>query len=198
MDKYAGATHLVKEMELVDKNWRLKNEVKLNKEKIKTNTNRLRDVPSDDKALIERAKAYFELGMETEGLNDLNAILVNDKKNVGALNERARYYTNKGDFSKALKDVNASLKINKMANLDANFVKGTILASKNEYTKAIEYFNQAIAIDYSHYKSYYNRGVCQQELGNTEEACRNFKLAKLMGGKAAESMHNINCSFGGW
>lgn len=198
MDKYAGATHLVKEMELVDKNWRIKNEVKLNKEKIKTNTSRLRDVPSDDKALIERAKAYFELGMETDGLNDLNAILVNDKKNIGALNERARYYTNKGEFSNALKDVNASLKINKLANLDANFVKGTILASKNDYKDAIEYFNQAIAIDYSHYKSYYNRGVCQQELGNSEEACRNFKLAKLMGGKAAESMHNINCSFGGW
>lgn len=198
IDKYAGATHLVKEMELVDDNWRLKNDEELSKEKIKINTNRLREVPTDEQALIDRAKGYFDLGMEKEGLNDLNAALVNNKKSIEALNERARYYTNKGDFSEALKDVNASLKINKSQNLEANFIKGTILASKSDYRDAIDYFNQAITIDYSHYKSYYNRGVCQQELGNTEEACRNFKLAKLMGGKAAESMHNINCDFGGW
>ncbi len=198
IDKYAGATHLVKEMELVDQNWRVENDIKLNKEKILTNTNRLRDVPTDEEALIERAKAYFELGLEQEGLNDLNAALVNNRKSTEALNERARFYTNKGEFSRALKDVNASLKIRSSTNLEANFVKGTILASKSDYRDAIEYFNKAIAIDYSHYKSYYNRGVCQQELGNSEEACRNFKLAKLMGGKAAESMHNINCSFGGW
>ena len=198
IDKYAGATHLIEEMELVDKTWRINNEEKINKEKIRTNTNRLRDVPSDEKALIERAKAYFDLGMENEGLNDLNAVMLNDKKNIDALNERARYYINKGDFTNALKDVNASLKINKLANLEANFIKGTILANSKDYRDAIEYFNQAIAIDYSHYKSYYNRAVCQQSIGNTEEACRNFQLAKLMGGKAAESMHNINCSFGGW
>ncbi len=198
MDKYAGATHLVKEMELVDKNWRIKNEQELSKEQVKINTNRLRDVPTDETALIDRAKAYFDLGMEKEGLNDLNAVLVNNRKSIEALNERARYYTNKGEFTKALKDINSSLKINKLANLEANFIKGTILASNNDYRDAIDYFNQAIAIDYSHYKSYYNRGVCQQAIGNNEEACRNFKLAKLMGGKAAENMHNINCSFGGW
>ncbi|MCT4580781.1 MAG: S46 family peptidase [Flavobacteriales bacterium] len=198
MDKYAGATHLVKEMELVDKNWRINNQAKLNKKTIQQTTRQLRENPSDEEALLKRAKAYFDLGMEAEGLNDLNAILVKNKKSIAALNERGRYFTNKGELSKALKDINASLKLNKLSNLDANFIKGTILASKNEYKEAIEYFNKAIAIDYSHYKSYYNRGVCQQELGNTEEACRNFKLAKLMGGKAAENMHSINCSFGGW
>lgn len=198
IDKYAGATHLVKEMELVDKNWRINNQAIENKTAIKQTTRLLRENPSDEDALIKRAKAYFDLGMEKEGLNDLNAILVKNKKSIIALNERGRYFTNKGEFSKALKDINASLKLNKLSNLDANFIKGTILASKSDYKDAIEYFNKAIAIDYSHYKSYYNRGVCQQEIGNTEEACRNFKLAKLMGGEAAENMHNINCSFGGW
>ncbi len=198
MDKYAGARHLVEEMELVDNNWRIENKIKINKLAIKQNTNRLRDVPSDLEALLNRAKAYLDLGMETEGFNDLNAILINDSKNIYALNERAKYYANKKEFRKALKDIDRSLKVNKLSNEEANFIKGTILASKGKFKEAIEYFNKTIAIDYSHYKAYYNRGVCQQELGNTEEACRNFKLAKLMGGKAAQNMHNINCSFGGW
>ena len=198
MDKYAGARHLVEEMELVDNNWRIKNKIEINKLAITKNTNRLRDVPSDQDALLNRAKAYLEIEMETEGLNDLNAILVNDSKSIKALNERAKYYANKGEFRKALKDIDKSLKANKLANEEANFIKGSILASKGSYREAIEYFNKTIAIDYSHYKAYYNRAVCQQELGNTEEACRNFKLAKLMGGKAAKNMYNINCSYGGW
>lgn len=198
MDKYAGATHLVKEMELVDRNWRIENEIKLNKEKVKKITNWLREAPNDEHALLERAKAYFALDMEFEALADLNAILNKNPKNIEALNERARFYANKGNYSKALKDIDKSLKIDKYSNLEANFIKGTILASQKQYEKAIKYFNKAIAIDYSHYKSYYNRGVCQQELGNTEEACRNFKLAKLMGGKAAANMHRLNCDFGGW
>jgi len=198
MDKYAGARHLVEEMELVDNSWRIKNKIKINKLAVKQNTNRLRDVPSDQEAMLNRAKAYLELQMEAEGINDLNAILVNNSKSIEALNERAKYYANKGEFKKALKDIDKSLKVNKLSNQEANFIKGTILANKGSFKDAIEYFNKTIAIDYSHYKAYYNRGVCQQELGNTEEACRNFKLAKLMGGTAAKNMHNINCSFGGW
>lgn len=198
IDKYAGASHLIGEMELVDEEWRKNNKAKKLKNIVQEATNQLRETPNSEKILTKRAQAYFDLEMENEALLDLNAILLENKKSVVALNKRARYYTNKGEFVKALKDIDASLRINNSENVEANFLKGVILATKSKYRDAITYFNKTIEIDNNHYKAYYNKAVCLLELGRPNESCINFNLAKLLGGEAAKNMHNINCSFKGW
>ena len=53
-------------------------------------------------------------------------------------------------------------------------------------------------MDYTFYKAYYDRGICYEGLGEVDEACKNFEIAKLMGDKNAEVMYHLSCEFGAW
>ncbi|MFT5602234.1 MAG: Tfp pilus assembly protein PilF [Flavobacteriales bacterium] len=198
MDIYANAGHLVKEMTLVDSEYRVKQKQMELKSKIQTYTNRLRDVPSDAYAYMGRAAAHKELGMTNEYESDIDKALEIEPENISSLNEKAKYLNKKGMNEKALEIIKKSLAVDSKENIEAYFVRGYIYAEMKKHAEAIKDFDKVIQLDYTFYKAYYDRGVCHSELGNVDEACRNFEIAKNMGDKKAQAMHHLNCEFGAW
>jgi Tfp pilus assembly protein PilF len=198
IDKYAGAGHLVQEMELVDADFRTQEIEKERKAKIKEYTNRLRDVPNDIYALMGRAAVYRSMGMMTEHKQDVDAGLMIDAKNVSLLNDKAKYLEGDKDYTKALAVLKQSLSINSSDNVEAYFTRGWIYANQGKYREAISDFDKVIAIDYTYADAYYRRGICHLEMGDTDESCRNFEIAKNMGHKKAADFHHLDCEFGAW
>lgn len=198
MDKYAGAGHLVEEMTLVDEAYRKKQKEKELKFKITQYSNRLQDVPSDVYALIGRASVYVEMGKNKLAFDDLNKANELEPKNTSALNARAELYILKEKSDLALKDVNASLKIDKENNTMAHYLKGVILTNKGDFKNAIKELDVVIEQDFEADKAYYFRGVCYKNLGEVDEACRNFEMGSLLGNEEAEEMYHMTCEFGAW
>jgi len=197
MDVYAGAGHLVNEMTIVDEEYRIKQELKKVKYKIEQLGNRLKDVPNDYHALMLRSEAYFELGNEDKAFNDINYAIELYPKNQLLLNYRASYFEKNNLLDKASKDVSRSLKVNDNDNEEAYFIRGVILTDQKKYKEAIRDFNRVIEIDYTHYKSYYNMAVCYHLLGDTDNACKNFEMAKVFGGEEVADMYHAICD-GSW
>jgi len=197
MDVYAGAGHLVNEMTIVDEEYRIKQELKKVKYKIEQLGNRLKDVPNDYHALMLRSEAYFELGNEDKAFNDINYAIELYPKNQLLLNYRASYFEKNNLLEKASKDVSRSLKVNDNDNEEAYFIRGVILTDQKKYKEAIRDFNRVIEIDYTHYKSYYNMAVCYHLLGDTDNACKNFEMAKVFGGEEVADMYHAICD-GSW
>lgn len=199
MDVYAGAGHLVQEMDLVDATYRENEYQKEMKGKIEMFSNRIKDVPTDVYALLGRSYVYKEMGMNDKYLADIDAVLKINPKNVAALNQKADYLQSKGKFDDALALIKQSLKINSSVdNLEALFIQGKALMGLDENVKALSVFNKVIEMDFTVYSAYYFRGICHQELGNPDEACKNFELAGKMGHKKAAEIHYLNCDLGAW
>ncbi len=198
IDKYAGAGHLVQEMQLVDADFRAQEILKEQKSKIKGYTNRLRDVPNDIYALMGRASVYRDMGMMNEHKQDVDAALAIDGKSVTLLNDKAKYLESDKEYAKALAVLKQSLKINSKDNAEAYFTRGWIYANQGKFKEAIQDFDMVIAIDYTFAKAYYTRGICHMELGDTDDACRNFEIAKNMGHDKAAYLYQMNCEFGAW
>ena len=197
MDVYAGAGHLVDEMTIVDEDYRIRQELKKIKYKIEQLSNRLKDVPNDYHALMLRSEAYAELGDENKALQDINYAIELYPKNEFLLNYRASYFEKNNQLGEASKDIARSLKLNNKDNDAAYYIRGVILTDQKKYREAIKDFNKVIDIDYTHYKSYYNLGVCYYILGDEDNACKNFQLAKVFGGEDVADMYHAICD-GTW
>ena len=197
MDVYAGAGHLVDEMTIVDEDYRIRQELKTIKYKIEQLSNRLKDVPNDYHALMLRSEAYAELGDENKALQDINYAIELYPKNEFLLNYRASYFEKNNQLGKASKDIARSLKLNNKDNDAAYYIRGVILTDQKKYREAIKDFNKVLDIDYTHYKSYYNLGVCYYILGDEDNACKNFQLAKVFGGENVADMYHAICD-GTW
>lgn len=199
MDKYAGAGHLVEEMDLVDEDFRKNEYLKEVKAKVQTFTNRIKDVPNDVYAILGRSYVFKELGMTEEYLADIEQVLSIEPNNIAALNQKADYLQSKGKFDDALALTKKSLKINNsIDNVEALFIEGKSLMGLDENKKALATFNKVIEMDFTVYDAYYYRGICHQELGNLDEACKNFELAAKMGHQKAKEIHYLNCDLGVW
>jgi tetratricopeptide (TPR) repeat protein len=126
-------------------------------------------------------------------------VLAIDGKNLAALNQKADYLQSQGKFDEALALTKQSLKINDSEdNLEALFIEGVSLMGLDENKKALAVFDEVIAMDFTVYEAYYYRGICHHELGNFDEACKNFELAANMGHKKAAEIHYLNCDLGAW
>lgn len=59
----------------------------------------------------------------------------------------------------------------------ALFLKGLYYSSLNDKTKAINFFNNCISIDYSYLFAYREKALCQYDTGNYLEALKTLELA---------------------
>lgn len=199
MDKYAGAGHLVQEMELVDADYRENEAHKEMKSTIEQFSNRLKEVPGDVYALLGRAYVYRDLGLEKNFLSDLDEVLKLEPKNLAALNQKAYYLQSVGEINEALELTKQSLKINSSVdNIEALFIQGVTQMNNKDKKKALATFDKVIEMDFTIYEAYYYRGICHMELGNLDEACMNLELAKNMGHEKAAELHYLNCDLGAW
>lgn len=181
IDIYGGAGHLVKEMELVDAEYRKNETESAQKTIIKQTTAMLKDVPNDQMTLYKRAQAYLSLGMKTDHINDINAILNLNPKNVDALNARALYYFEIGDYAKASIDVKNSLLNNASNNENALMVRGMINAQTGKLADAVSDFTLVTNINHRNADAHVIKGKCLMKLNRSEEAFQSFIIAEALG-----------------
>ena len=70
------------------------------------------------------------------------------------------------------------------------FAKGIDAIQNQNYSKAIEYFNKAIAVNPKHAEAYHNRGVAKGRLGEHSEAIKDFNQTIKINPKLAEAYNN--------
>ena len=70
------------------------------------------------------------------------------------------------------------------------FNRGVILQIKKNYKAAIRDYSQAIQIDPSNPKLFYNRAIAKMSLNQMEEALKDLEIAARLGyEKAEETIH---------
>ncbi|MDA9262021.1 S46 family peptidase [Flavobacteriales bacterium] len=80
IDKYAGASHLIKEMDLVGLDSEVKAERVVNEDKIETINNLIVKSPDNSDLYYKRGKAYFDLGELKKANEDFKKAVVLDPK----------------------------------------------------------------------------------------------------------------------
>ncbi len=70
--------------------------------------------------------------------------------------------------------------------------KGVKQFKKENYIKAIKYFNLSISAR-PHKDTYYNRAICNLKLGDHENYCMDLMNARLYGDKTLEKLYNNKC-----
>lgn len=86
------------------------------------------------------------------------------------------YYDNMGQPDKALKAFDASIQSDYNF-IDAYLEKGRILYKQKKYNEALKVYQLALTVSNSFADTYYWMGLCQEALGQKEEALLNYKRA---------------------
>ena len=117
----------------------------------------------------------FDQGNYEEAIKYFEMLYQAGDKRSEVLSALGAAYASKGDFDTAIKYLDEALTKNP-SNLAALASKAGIYYSKQEYQKALEIYNQALEILPS--AALYNaRANTYKQLGKTEEALRDYKVA---------------------
>lgn len=190
IDKFAGASHLIEEMTLVDEETKAAAHVEEVKAWIITLTDSLQDSPDDYTIFAHRGNAYFELGMYQDALNDYASVLKEDSKNYDALLHRGRIYMKMNMNNEALKELNKLVKYHK-DDAVAYYTLGRADQELGRYRDAVDDYGKAIKLDPENHEAYYNRGVCYHMLGDIEVGCDDMEKAVSLGGSA--DLYEVVC-----
>jgi TonB family protein len=74
-----------------------------------------------------------------------------------------------------------------------DFLEGVNYFKDGKYEKAIKYFTKSIKADKKLLDSYHNRGLCYHQMGNDEEACKDWNEAKKYGDKKIDAALEKYC-----
>lgn len=177
VDKFAGASHLVDEMELITKESELRVEIKQIEQLINAN-------PKVDTLYNKRGLSYFKLGELDKAFIDFNrASEIN--------NTVAKYAYNKGTIKAIKSEFNEALEyFSEAIKLDSNYVeayynRGKIMAEQEKFTEAIIDFTAAINLHPEHSAAYNNRGVAKNIMTDSREGCYDIKRSMELGSKRA-------------
>jgi len=129
----------------------------------------------------EHHDGYLQLGLIYYSIKDplaehyLNNALKLKPGNTDALYTLGMFYQSVDELDKANNTYYQILEIEPHF-LNAHYNLGYILFDvKQEYENAIKHFNDVLKIDSTHSKSYYMRGLCNENLKKYEEARRDYQ-----------------------
>lgn len=154
---------------------------------------------------ILRSVAYSSAQDYQSAINDLDAALRLEPENAAALWQRSvcsalmAEYEQLSESSKdsKLRNVGIDSMFDVQMEKDPDnalilYNKGTFLARRGEYNKAIAVFNRVIELDSRFPYAYFNRGIAYTKTGETEKAKADFGKAGELGlYKAYSLMKNI-------
>ncbi len=111
----------------------------------------------------------------------------------------ARFRMN--DFDGALEDYNKALQLGQNIELDVAtakefglnssalyFNRGVVMQKKGDLQQAVQDYSQAINIDPSSAKAYYNRAIAKMALSQAEEALKDLEIASRLGFTQADQV----------
>jgi Flp pilus assembly protein TadD len=192
IDKYAGATHLIKEMELMTPENIRKRQDEKRKSKIIQLTESIRTASDPAVFLLERASFYRDLGMRNEALLDVQTVLKNNAKNTNALLMKGELLLDDNRFNDAIKEFDKVLAF-EPDNEKAWFGKALTSAELKKYDEAIKYYTKYISYNNRDPKGYYNRGVCYMLINKTVEGCADFMVAERLDGNKESWLRKEIC-----
>lgn len=192
IDKFAGATHLVEEMDLVTEETKtLAHQLHL-KDWIVTLTDSLQVTPEDYSIFALRADAYAELEMYSEALLDYAAVLDESSKDYEALMGRGLIYVSMDRNMDALKEFNLLVKYNS-TDANAYYQRGLAYKELGKYSEAISDFGKTIKYDKFNAHAYYGRSICYHLQGKKDLACDDMYMARSLGDYEADVMYHVVC-----
>ena len=148
--------------------------------------------PMNLEAISKRAYAYLQMDNYSQSLDDYNIALEIDSTDYVNLSSRGLVKWYLKQYKDALVDCDKSLKFNPNYAY-AYFHKGICEYELGNYIKAINYYNKAIELDSTFTRAFYNRGAAKFESDDISGACSDWKIAKELGHKMADSMLKKYC-----
>ncbi len=192
IDKFAGADHLIKEMELVTPEWRKEKRVGHLNGQVEAVTKEIKADAKNPDLLVTRAMYYDSLGLVKEYKNDLAAALALDKDHPAAVAQMADYLVKNDEISKATKLLSTALRTQRN-HKELIFKRGVLYIEMGQNIKAINDFSKVILLDATHFKAYYNRGVANYRLGRSDKACADFQMAQGLGDNKEYFIYESAC-----
>ena len=191
VDKFAGATHLIDEMELVTPEWREARRKELLMDQVRIVTEEIKASPTDVKLLAERSNLYDSLGMQAEADNDIEAAMKLDRFDPDVALAKSNQLVKTGAFGEAISVLSASITKHKDERL--YFARGLVYVEMKAYKKGITDFTYVIGEHGTHFKAYYNRGVCYHLTGEPEKGCADFEVAQKLGDNKEFWIYQSTC-----
>ena len=152
--------------------------------------------PNNNTIYKSLANVYIKLGESDKALQNIEkgiSSALGDEK-VNFLILKGNYYHQIGDLDNAEKSFNEAFKLNQQSAIVLTN-QAAVLIDKGEFEKAVEKCDQAIDIDATQTEAYFNRGIANEMLRKTDEACSDWEEAFIMGAvKAEEYLNSPTCN----
>lgn len=157
--------------------------------------------PDHADSYFNRGIVYENLGIYANAIKDYSETIKLRPDFIMAYHYRgiARFRMN--DFDGALEDYNKALQLGQNLQLDIAtakefglnssalyFSRGVIMQKKGDLQKAIQDYSEAINIDPSSAKAYYNRAIAKMALSQAEEALKDLEIASRLGFEQADQV----------
>ena len=142
--------------------------------------------PDFDKAYLGRADAYMQTGMLKEAAEDYDRASTFLEKNQAVFYEAGRLFYILEEYDKAV------VKLERAISLKRTFVEpyqvlSKVLVAQEKYIEALDVANAALSLKESS-ENFYNRGVVNLCIENTEGAERDFAKAASKDNKNVEAL----------
>jgi tetratricopeptide (TPR) repeat protein len=125
-------------------------------------------------AYLMRGDVYDTFGEESKSISDYEKAISLRPNVEFTYNELGKVYFLKNQFSKALEVLNRILAINPNTTSSLEYRAGC-KSKLGDFNGAIDDFNKLIALEPKEYKHYINKGIQEDNLNKTEEACKDVK-----------------------
>ena len=140
--------------------------------------------PTNIEALQYRAELYKRNKDYFKALTDYKLYLINYKENPNVYVEIANLLMqiNLNNTNDAIKYLDEGLAIPALQKAAELYLKkGLLQLDKNDFKNASNNFSSVIKIDSNHAFAYYNRGKCQLQLKNVDNAALDFESSRQKG-----------------
>ncbi|GEO05707.1 hypothetical protein AAE02nite_33710 [Adhaeribacter aerolatus] len=134
--------------------------------------------PSESLAYYKRGLCYQSLDENLNAIDDFNQAIAFSRNFSPAFLGRANSFFSLKQYNKAMEDyiriTNDKSKPVKEARSQIHFKLGSIHASNEHYSPALEEFTRSIEYEHSYYEPYFERGRVNLIAGNYKEAVNDF------------------------
>jgi tetratricopeptide (TPR) repeat protein len=152
--------------------------------------------PNNKEIYKNLANVYTMLGDSEKALENINLGIkgASGDEQLSYLILQGIYYHKKGDLDNAEKSFSEAYAINNQSAVVLTN-QAAVMLDKGEFEQALEKCTKAIDIDPTKTEAYFNRGIANEMLRNTEDACSDWEEAFIMGAvKAEEYLNSPTCN----
>lgn len=154
----------------------------------------LANFPDHADSYFNRGIVYENLGIYANAIKDYSETIKLRPDFIMAYHYRGIARFRMSDLDGALEDYNKALLLGKNVEMDVAtakefglnssalyFNRGVVMQKKKNYQAAIKDYTEAINIDPSSAKAYYNRAIAKMALSQAEEALTDLEIASRLG-----------------